>query len=510
MVNRVKFKLQLAVAVAEACKSDAEIDDYLNQLTNSIPSKVKNTLKSAITKEIGTSQLPGSIDRSDAGSKESPEFLGIPTNVVTESAVRDGLEGTSANHPSGNPGSRSEEDVIMDSEADVLERVGPQWAIERMYLERMSQLQRQEIIKLRHELAEERSGRTEPALASTVAQKRPQPILDVDGGDGQNKKQKKEAAKGKKTVRFDDQLKSTSEVDCDSAPQIIPSSQLAVGISCFDTLSRIIRLNQLLSSSSSTNNSPSIQIDSLTMQAIKEAAIGLLFTLQQSLQETSEHAFGKQNLTASTIPRVIGLINQSISSLLGPLFLPEPFSMSASRETTALKERWSETILPAIYQNVEILFGKIMAIIVLCCEHLEKSIWDESGMKVANFETERVFVLREELRRTADSLIRQSSGWTGAFQFHILQALLDKIETMYFSSHEHQVGRDMEALGCLVELLEVVYKNLSPSTVTESHLTEIRAMIGKMVCNQLYEIKRTRSSIFHRKLDRILMQLWVL
>ncbi|PLW22912.1 hypothetical protein PCASD_12021 [Puccinia coronata f. sp. avenae] len=478
MVNR-------AVAVAEACKSDAEIDDYLNQLTNSIPSKVKNTLKSAITKEIGTSQLPGSIDRSDAGSKESPEFLGIPTNVVTESAVRDGLEGTSANHPSGNPGSRSEEDVIMDSEADVLER-------------------------LRHELAEERSGRTEPALASTVAQKRPQPILDVDGGDGQNKKQKKEAAKGKKTVRFDDQLKSTSEVDCDSAPQIIPSSQLAVGISCFDTLSRIIRLNQLLSSSSSTNNSPSIQIDSLTMQAIKEAAIGLLFTLQQSLQETSEHAFGKQNLTASTIPRVIGLINQSISSLLGPLFLPEPFSMSASRETTALKERWSETILPAIYQNVEILFGKIMAIIVLCCEHLEKSIWDESGMKVANFETERVFVLREELRRTADSLIRQSSGWTGAFQFHILQALLDKIETMYFSSHEHQVGRDMEALGCLVELLEVVYKNLSPSTVTESHLTEIRAMIGKMVCNQLYEIKRTRSSIFHRKLDRILMQLWVL
>ena len=147
---------------------------------------------------------------------------------------------------------------------------------------------------------------------------------------------------------------------------------------------------------------------------------------------------------------------------------------------------------------------------MLCCEHLEEIIWDESGVKTSSFDAERVFVLREELRRTADSLIKQSSGWTGAFQFHILKALLDKIETMYFSSHEHQLGQDMEALSCLAELLQAVYKNLSPSTVTEPHLTEIRTMIGKMVCNQLYEMKRTRSSIFYRKLDRILMQLWVL
>ncbi|KAA1097430.1 hypothetical protein PGT21_006549 [Puccinia graminis f. sp. tritici] len=118
-------------------------------------------------------------------------------------------------------------------------------------------------------------------------------------------------------------------------PSEIPSGKISssAGDLTFDTLSRIIRLNELLRSASS-QPPPSIQTDLLTLEAIREAAVGLLTTLRHSLQETSRMLFGKQRVTDSSIPRATHLIARSISSALAPLFLPEHPTIPNSRDCT--------------------------------------------------------------------------------------------------------------------------------------------------------------------------------
>ncbi|OAV99777.1 hypothetical protein PTTG_25291 [Puccinia triticina 1-1 BBBD Race 1] len=348
-----------------------------------------------------------------------------------------------------------------------------------------------EIIKLRHELAERWGGSRssiEAEVESSLVQKRPQSMIEMTV-DQEKKKQKKGPGKAKKTVRFDEPQKAPSTL---GIPSQVPSDKISssAGNSTFDTLSRIIRLNQLLRSSNS-EPPPKIQIDLLTLEAIKEAAVGLLTTLHQSIHETSRQVFEKRRLTASTIPRATHLITQSISSALSPLFLPEHFSMLSSGKTEAIRAKWSQSTLPFIYQN-----------------RLEEYFRDDRRSKTVSFEADNMIVLREELQNTANDVIRQSCGWTGDFQFSIIKNLLGKMQSIYFTSgHKPQ---DLEALGILAELLESISNNLSQSTVAETNLVEIRAIIGKIVCNQHYGIGHSHSPIIDRKFDRILMQFWVL
>jgi hypothetical protein len=125
---------------------------------------------------------------------------------------------------------------------------------------------------------------------------------------------------------------------------------------------------------------------------------------------------------------------------------------------------------------------------------------------------DNMMVLREELSKLAENILRQSSGWTGDFQFHMIKTLLGKMERIYFAlttTSGHEVC-DLEALGILAELLETVSKNLSLSSVAENNLIEIRAIIAKIVCNQQFGIGLSHSPIIDRKFDRVLMQFWVL
>jgi hypothetical protein len=175
-------------------------------------------------------------------------------------------------------------------------------------------------------------------------------MLDMIVEHEEKKKLKKESAKAKKTVRFGGQQEDLSAAGM--APET-PRDQISssAGDSTFDTLSRIIRLNELLRSSSS-EPPPNIRTDLLTLEAIKEAAVGLLMTLQHSLQETSRKVFGKQKVTVASIPRATHLIARSISSALAPLFLPEHPTIQISSRAEVIKEKWHKITLPFIYRNV--------------------------------------------------------------------------------------------------------------------------------------------------------------
>ncbi|KAA1126768.1 hypothetical protein PGTUg99_017893 [Puccinia graminis f. sp. tritici] len=129
-------------------------------------------------------------------------------------------------------------------------------------------------------------------------------MLEMIAEHEEKKKQKKESAKAKKTVQFGDQREGA--LSATGMPSEIPSDKISssAGDLTFDTLSRIIRLNELLRSASS-QPPRSIQTDLLTLEAIREAAVGLLTTLRHSLQETSRMVFGKQRVTGYSFDRPV-------------------------------------------------------------------------------------------------------------------------------------------------------------------------------------------------------------
>jgi len=185
--------------------------------------------------------------------------------------------------------------------------------------------------------------------------------------------------------------------------------------------------------------------------------------------------------------------------------------MPSSSNTEPIKEKWCHAILPTLYQNVDELVEKMISIMVLCCESLEE--YFSGAKKRSSFEVEKVLELREGLARATESVVRQSREWTGDMQFQILKRLLGKLERIYVTSHPHLkgvAGHELDALGLLAELLETLSHHLSGSTLTELHLGEIRATIRSIVCNHLYASGHLHSTIVDRKLDRVLMQFWVL
>ncbi|KAI9615698.1 hypothetical protein H4Q26_011335 [Puccinia striiformis f. sp. tritici PST-130] len=463
-------------------------------------------LNSSTSLEIG-SQLPGSsskptdstVSRCQSEPAEiAPEQLTAETVPAVPTEV----------HRSDNISSQSDRNVA-GSGVDSVDRTSADGEIENKHLKKVNELQRQEIIKLRYELAESLHGpnsRTEPGIKSSLAQKRPHSMVDPSADAQKNKGKNKKSTRGKKMVRFDDPKKDAS---VDGLPSETPLASVSAGNSSFDTLSRVIRLNQLLRSPSSDHLQTSIQIDLLTLEAIREASESLLMTLHNSIQELSQKVFEKQSLTVTTIQRAVHLVTQSIKSVLGPLLLPDTLSLPSSSNHEAMKERWGKVILPYIYQHIESLFEKMISIVILSCERLDECFSEDSRTKPEeSFEAENTLVLREELQRSAVDLIRQSSTWTGNVQFQLIKMILDKIENIYFTS-DHQT-RDLEALGFLAELLENFSHYRSMSSLNEHNLSEIRARIGKIFCNQKYGIcGLSNSSIIDRKLDRILMQFWL-
>ncbi|KAA1108954.1 hypothetical protein PGT21_029725 [Puccinia graminis f. sp. tritici] len=518
MVNRPKLKLQLAVAIAKTYGSKVEIDGCLDRLRNWPLSESEKQLKSLIIPKENGIQSPVSKPTGTRSRSHSECAENEPTeeNAVTGSQLH--TETSSTNEQSENISSQPKHKVLNSGEIGPADEATSTWVAENKHLKQMNELQRQEIINLRHELAERWHGlnrNIEPEVKAGlhVQKKRPLSMLEMIVEHEEKKKQKKESAKAKKTVRFGDQREEA--LSATGMPSEIPSDKISssAGDSTFDTLSRIIRLNELLRSSSS-EPPPSIQTDLLTLEAIREAAVGLLTTLRHSLQETSRMVFGKQRVTDSSIPRATHLIARSISSALAPLFLPEHPTIPNSSKAEVIKRNWSKIILPFIYQNLESLFEEIMSTVTRCCQRLEEYFWDDRRSKttVTSFEVDNMMVLREELSKLAQNIIRQSSGWTGDFQFHMIKTLLGKMESIYFTdttSSGHKVC-DLEALAILAELLETVSKNLAQSTMAEINLVEIRAIIAKIVCNHQFGIGLSHSPMMDRKFDRVLMRFWVL
>lgn len=373
-------------------------------------------------------------------------------------------------------------------------------------LKAIAELQRQEIIKLRHELAQILSSTTNSNLTSTtnVPKERAQVNHSSSTNDRVRENSTQVFGGSKKRARLESPPKNSNLRG--PANSITEPENQSDANRRFDTLSRIINLNQLLRMPG-PRDAQLIQIDLLTLQAVKEAAIGLMITLQHDLHKIHQVVLQKQQFTCSStsISRTLGLISNSIHSVLSPLCVPDEFPIVGSSSNSGkIQNIWQDQVLPIIYQYMESLFDEIISTIIDCCKGLGKYFWEPLETKEGM--AENLLTLRQDLQNLANGFLVSSRNWTGKLQVNLIKKLFSKAETVCLNLN-HKLSQS-EALGVLIEILELSRSNLSESTLSEVNLIEIRGVVEKIMSHERYGSVHTHSSIVDRKFDRILMAFW--
>ncbi|MBW0520803.1 hypothetical protein O181_060518 [Austropuccinia psidii MF-1] len=453
MVDKSILRLQLAIVIGTFCESDAEIEGFLKTIAESL---VKHPTIVERDNNADTSH-PASQPKLCLAADTRPHH--DDTLYMTEELQEDALALT------GN-----------------------------QRLKRELESQRQEIIKLRLELARSANQTDDINLDSTFPAPKKR-LQQLKGGTGRVTKKTKKAHTQENAIP----LKTNPDLLVSLNGQDDMQSR-------FDTLSRLIELRRLISQYPSPASSKMVN-DLLALRALEEAAVGTLASFCHIVDELTKNAIAAKQPTCNTPAGLINGILINLESLVTPLFL-ENFSLANSSDRKAqINHIWSDQIIPSLFQQIEQLFGKILLSIKRLWEHLSQHFLGQKRFLRTGLHLESSLELNEQLLQLAKGFAKKSAQWKGNIQTNLIKLLLDQL--VESTSKEDKLGNS-ENIGYLVNILRSFCDQSSPSTFYKHNSQVIKERIEKIIMNQEDYKSRSISWTICRDLNHVLMRLWTM